>query len=238
MTQQLTLNIGMRDGNSFSSFFVTPENAELLGILKRGFEQHCPQLFLWGKAHAGKSHLLQAYCETYHQKGLMAAYLPLGTCAQYGVRMLNGLENKHLIALDEVDAVIGKRVWEKALMNLSNHCRANGIPLLFAGRTNPRDAKCALADFSSRLLWGPNYQLHVMEGNQCVQAMTWRARQRGFDLSDHVIKYIERHYSNDMETLMRMLERLDAASLIKRRKITREFIREVMQQDKTPELSM
>ena len=46
MQQQLTLNVGIRDGHRFSSFFVTPENAELLGILKRGFEQHFPQIFL------------------------------------------------------------------------------------------------------------------------------------------------------------------------------------------------
>jgi DnaA family protein len=229
MSQQLTLNVGMRDGHRFSSFFVTPENAELLGVLKRGFEQHFPQLFLWGDSLAGKSHLLQACCENYYQQGLRAAYLPLRTCAQYGLRVLSGLEGKHLVVLDELDTVIGQRDWEVALMYLINTCRANNQPLLLAARTNPREMACVLPDLGSRLLWGPDYRVHVMREEQCMQAMAWRAHQRGFELPAHVIKYIERHYPHDIAALMTMLNRLDAASLTEGRKITREFIRAVMQ---------
>lgn len=228
MNQQLTLNVGMRDGHRFSSFFVTPENAELLGVLKRGFEQEFPQMFLWGDTLAGKSHLLHACCDNYYQQGLMAAYLPLKTCAQYGVRMLAGLENKHLVVVDELDAIIGQRDWEEALVHLINACRANAQPLLFAARTNPREMECVLPDFASRLLWGPDYRVHVMSDEQCIQAMRWRAHQRGFELPAHVVKYIERHFPHDIITLMSMLDRLDTASLTKGRKITREFIREIM----------
>lgn len=228
MTQQLTLNVGMREGHRFSSFFVTPENAELLGVLKHGFEQHFPQLFLWGEPQSGKSHLLQAYCEEYFRRGLMAAYLPLSDCARYGVRVLEGVESKHLVAVDDLDAIIGQCDWEIALMNLINTCRSNGQPLLLAARSNPREMPCVLPDFASRLLWGPDYRLYPVQGEQCIQAMAWRAHQRGFELPEKVMKYIERHYPYDMATLMAMLERLDAASLTRGRKITREFIREVM----------
>lgn len=227
--QQLTLNVGMRDGHRFSSFYVTPENAELLGLLKHGLEQQFPQLFLWGEAHTGKSHLLQACCEDYHQRGLLAAYLPMEHCAHYGGRMLSGLENKHLIALDDLDAIIGQREWEINLMNLINTCRANNQPLLMAARTNPREMNCVLPDLASRLLWGPDYRVHAVHDEQAVQAMAWRAHKRGFELPENVMKYIERHYPRDIATLMAMLDRLDAASLSRGRKITREFIREVMQ---------
>lgn len=227
--QQLTLNVGMRDGHRFSSFFVTPENAGLLGILKRGFGQYFPQMFLWGETQSGKSHLLQACCQQHYAAGLLAAYIPLGQCAPYGSRMLQGLENKHLIALDELDAIVGQRDWELALMNLINTCRANGQPLIMAARTNPREMVCTLPDFASRLLWGPDYRVHPVSTEYCIQAMAWRAHQRGFELPDNVMKYIERHYSRDMPTLMALLDRLDVASLRRGRKITREFIREVMQ---------
>ena len=228
MNQQLTLNVGIRDGFRFSSFFVTPENAELLGILKRGFEQYAPQVFLWGDALAGKSHLLQACCDNYYQQGLMAAYLPLNTCAKYGSRVLVGLENTHLVVIDELDCIIGQRDWEEALMHLINRCRAMNIPLLFAARTNPREMKCVLADFASRLLWGPNFRVYTLSEAQCMQAMAWRAHQRGFELPAHVMKYIERHYPHDMKTLMALLNRLDEVSLTRGRKISRELIREVM----------
>lgn len=228
--QQLTLNVGMRDGHRFSSFYVTSENAELLGILKRGFEQLFPQLFLWGEAQAGKSHLLQACCEQYYQQGLLAAYLPLEQCARHGSRLLVGLEKKHLIAVDELDVIIGQHDWEIALMNLINTCRANNQPLIMAARTNPREMRCALPDFASRLLWGPDYRMYPVRDEQCIQAMAWRAHKRGFELPENVMKYIERHYPQDMATLMAMLDRLDAASLSRGRKITREFIREVMQE--------
>lgn len=228
MSQQLTLNVGIRDGHRFSSFFVTPENAELLGILKRGFEQHFPQIFLWGETMAGKSHLLQACCDNYHQQGLRVAYLPLQTCSQYGLRILSGVESKHLVIIDELDSIIGQRDWEEALTFLINACRANQQPLLFAARISPREMACALPDFASRLLWGPDYRVHVMREEQCIQAMAWRAHQRGFDLPTHVMQYIQRHYPNNMQTLITLLDRLDAASLVRGRKVTREFIREVM----------
>ncbi len=128
MSQQLTLNVGRRDGFRFSSFFVTPDNAELLGILKNGFEAHFPQIFLWGDAQVGKSHLLQAYCHHYYQRGLMAAYLPLSTCAQYGTRMLVGLETKQLVVIDDLDSIIGKRDWEEALMHVRIAFRFVCIP--------------------------------------------------------------------------------------------------------------
>lgn len=234
MTQQLTLNVGMREGHRFSSFFVTPENAELLGVLKRGFEQDFPQIFLWGETQAGKSHLLQAYCELYYRQGMMAAYLPLSSCAQYGIRVLAGVESKRLVAVDELDTIIGQRDWEVALMNLINTCRANNQPLIMAARTNPREMQCVLPDFASRLLWGPDYRVHPVHDEQCLQAMAWRAHKRGFELPEHVMKYIERHYPHNMATLMAVLDRLDAASLTRGRKITREFIREVMQGFQAP----
>ena len=199
-----------------------------MGILKRGFEQYAPQVFLWGDALAGKSHLLQACCDNYYQQGLMAAYLPLNTCAKYGSRVLVGLENKHLVVIDELDCIIGQRDWEEALMHLINRCRAMNIPLLFAARTNPREMKCVLADFASRLLWGPNFRVYTLSEAQCMQAMAWRAHQRGFELPAHVMKYIERHYPHDMKTLMALLNRLDEVSLTRGRKISRELIREVM----------
>lgn len=228
MMQQLTLNVGMREGHRFSSFFVTPENAELLGVLKHGFEEDFPQIFLWGETQAGKSHLLQAYCERYYERGMMAAYLPLVSCAKYGTRVLAGVAGKHLVAVDELDAIIGQQDWEIALMNLINTCRTNNQPLIMAARTNPREMACVLPDFASRLLWGPDYRLYPVHDGQCLQAMAWRAHQRGFELSEHVMKYIERHYPLNMATLMAVLDRVDAASLTKGRKITREFIREVM----------
>lgn len=231
MAQQLTLNVGMREGHRFSSFFVTPENAELLGILKNGFEYEFPQIVLWGDTEAGKSHLLQAYCARYYQRGLMAAYLPLGRCAQYGTRVLAGIEGKHFVAVDELDAVIGQRDWEVALMNLINMCRTNHQPLMMASRANPREMACVLPDFSSRLLWSADYRVHPVQGEQCLQAMAWRAHQRGFELSEHVMKYIERHYPQNMTTLMALLDQLDSASLTRGRKITREFIREMMQKN-------
>lgn len=235
--QQLTLNVGMREGHRFSSFFVTPENAELLGILKRGFGQYFPQIFLWGEANAGKSHLLQACCEQYFQQGQVAAYLPFSLCARHGTKVLAGIENKHLIALDELDVVIGQRDWEVALMNLINTCRASQRTLIMAARTNPRQMQCVLPDFASRLLWGPDYRVHPVHDEQCIQAMAWRAHKRGFEFPEHVMKYIERHYPRDMATLMAMLDRLDAASLTRGRKITREFIREVMQDSNPAENS-
>ncbi len=231
ISNQLTLNVNLRDGFRFKSFYVAPEseNAEILGILQNiaSFSESS-QNILWGEMHSGKTHLLQACCAKVTDLHDVISYIPLKDMASFGVDVLTGLSFSKLIALDDIDHVIGNKNWEVAIFNLINQCRESGQYLLMSSTQNPRLLDCILPDLASRLIWGGSYQIKALADADKPRALQARAEQRGFKLTDRVIDYLYRRYPRDIESLMMLLDKLDKESLRQKAVITVPFVREVL----------
>ena len=231
MLKQLTLNVALREGSRFSSFYKNSENKDVISILKNfsePFQTSQQQIFLWVGAETGKSHLLQAVCYELAEQGMHASYLPLKVLSLYGLSVLTGLQNTNLIAIDDIDSILGDRAWEEGLFNLINQARISGQRLLFSGSQNPRDLKCNLPDLATRLVWGSCYQLPELSGEEKPMMLKLRAKQRGFDLNDHVIDYIYKRYPRDLNSLLDMLDKLDKESLRQKAKVTIPFVKQVL----------
>jgi len=75
MSYQLSLNLRLKDGSSFSNFLATA-NLEALERLRSMVaaaaqgETREPALFLWGVSGSGKTHLLQAACRLAQEFGV------------------------------------------------------------------------------------------------------------------------------------------------------------------------
>lgn len=224
---QLTLKIALLDGFDFDSFYPMPQNRDALALLHSAFWQPFQQIFLYGEAGCGKSHLLQACCYKAQESSDSASYLSLKQLAPYGARVLEGLDRCALLAIDDLDYIIGNLEWETAVFHLINRCRQNGQPLLFAAHANPHQISCLLPDLGSRLIWGPVYKIYSLEANSAIEAFKWRAYKRGLQIPEHIIKYIKKNFPQDITSLMLILDQLDKASLHKGRKITRTLIQEI-----------
>jgi len=231
--KQLSLNIGLLDHVGFSSFYVSPANKELLALLQTNFWMSFPQLFIFGATASGKSHLLQACCVVAQEVGLSTSYLSLRQLARYGTTVLDGLDHCALIAVDDVGLVMRDPEWEAGVFHLINRCRANNQTLLLAAKKNPRDLNCTLPDLESRFMWGPIYGLEVLNEEEATEAFRLRATLRGFELADNVLAYIRRRFPKDILSLIQLLERLDKASLDRRRKVTVSLIQEIFPVEKT-----
>lgn len=228
--QQLSLNVTLPDGFSFESFCPLPGNEDILTLLQTPFWESFPQLFLFGGAGSGKSHLLQACCYRLQQNFYAATYLSLSELSQFGTGVIDGLDgHSTLLALDDVDSVMGNKAWEEALFHLINRCRERKQALLLSAGQRPYDLDCRLPDLASRLRWGPIYQLQSLDEEQALEVLRWRARIRGFDISEQVIHYIGRHLPHDINSLMQFLQQLDTESLQGGRKITIPFIQQILQ---------
>jgi len=231
-TQQLTLNINLRDGLRFNSFYAEPKspNADVVSVLRSFVASSEPQQnILWGAQHSGKTHLLQACCTKATEEQFSASYIPLKIFKSHGVDILNRLSSSQFIALDDVDCVTGDKEWETALFNLINSTRENQQRLLLSSTQNPRKLQCILADLASRLIWGGSYQLQVLSDADKPKALQTRAEQRGFELSDRVIDYLYRRYPRDIESLMKILNQLDKESLKQKTVITVPFVKQVLE---------
>ena len=230
-SEQLALNVNLKEGLHFESFFTEEgsANSELVTILKSCVDSsEAQQNILWGESLSGKTHLLQACCAKQAENKGSVSYIPLKVLSIYGEEVLKGLTNSSLIVVDDVDSVIGDKIWETALFNLINQTRDKQQRLLLSSKNNPRQLNCVLPDLASRLIWGGSYQLKILSDEDKPKALKARATQRGFDLNDRVVDYLFRHYPRDIESLMDILNKLDEESLRQKTKITVPFVKQTL----------
>ena len=101
--------------------------------------------------------------------------------------------------------------------------------MLISGDESAQQLGISLPDLVSRLSWGLTEQVKPMDDEEKVQALQYRATQRGLFLSDDVVKFLLNRFSRDMSNLIKSLDALDKASIQEQRKITIPFIKEVLQ---------
>jgi DnaA family protein len=224
--QQQVLDFGLAPSRTLEQF-LPGANGVAAGLVAQQAEGRGePQLYLWGGMGSGKTHLLQAACQRAGEHGLTAAYIALLDAPHPGV--LEGLERLGLVALDDVQAVVGQAVWEEALFDLINRLREHAVPLLLAADQPPSALPVALPDLASRLGWGPILRLEGLDDAAKLELLRRRAGERGLILPDEVGRYLLEHLPRDLSSLLEGLERLDRASMERQRKLSLALAREVL----------
>ncbi|MGE8497598.1 MAG: DnaA regulatory inactivator Hda [Pseudomonas sp.] len=228
---QLPLGVRLRDDATFANYY-PGANAAALGYVERLCEADAgwteSLIYLWGAEGVGCSHLLQAACLRFEQRGEQAVYLPLRELSQYGPALLDNLEQCELVCLDGLDGVVGNAEWEEALFHLFNRLRDSGRRLLLAASHSPRELAVDLPDLKSRLTLALVFQLHELSDEDKLRALQLRASRRGLHMSDDVGRFILTRGERSMSALFELLERLDQASLQAQRKLTIPFLKETL----------
>ncbi len=222
---QLALPLQLADHAVFASFHAAG-NETLLATLRRiaagegGFG-----CWLWGGVSTGKTHLLQAVCDS---AGDQSIYVPLAMLADAGPDILDGLAQRHIVCIDDIDAVAGNSAWELALFALFNDLQDQGKQLVVSAAAAPRECGFRLADLASRLSKLPVFQVQALGEAERVAALQLRAGHRGIDLPDDTAVYLLRRVPRDMASLYAMLDRLDLEALRAKRRLTIPFVRDVL----------
>ncbi len=207
--------------------FVSGSNLEALAAVTASTEESL-QVYLWGKEGCGKSHLLQGACRRLSDDGQQVAYIPFAEIKDLDPEMCEGLEEMDVVCLDDVHLIVGQENWQQSVFHLFNRLRDAGNRLLISSACNPSELPLNLPDLKSRLSWGLVLQMSELEEVEKVQALSERARQRGFDLTLEVADYLIKRCPRDMHSLFLMLDRLDEASMQAQRKLTMPFVKKVL----------
>ncbi|MHB8535587.1 MAG: DnaA regulatory inactivator Hda [Sulfuricaulis sp.] len=233
MSHQLSLNLRLKDGSSFSNFLAGP-NREALERLRAavvaaatGDKPSAQMFFLWGADGSGRSHLLQAACRLAQELGVAPVYVPLADAAELSPSFLEDAETAPLVCLDDMERVAGRAEWEMALFTLTERLRAAGGTLIGAASAPPARLAWRLPDLASRLAWGSVYALDSLGDTEKLEAIRLRARHRGFEMPEDVVHYILSRYPRDMHSLFDLLDRIDRASLAQQRRVTIPFLRQL-----------
>ena len=236
MPHQLPLEFKFNNELTFESF-VPGENAELVASLKNiGLTNENSIVYFWGQAGVGKTHLLQALCQSasFHNKPV--AIIPLGlndSGETYAPQMLEGLEKMSLVCIDDIHAIAGNADWESALFHFYNRARDLATPLVICGDQPPSQLNIMLQDLKTRLSWGLVLQLHQINDDEKLKALRYRAKNRGIELNNDVGEYLLHRYSRDMRDLIALLDVLDKASLAEQRRLTIPFVKQFVDEART-----
>lgn len=222
---QLALPLQLADHAVFASYLDTGNETLVATLLEiaNGADRH--GCWLWGSAATGKTHLLQAVCET---AGDRSAYVPLSMLVDAGPRVLEGLESRDLICIDDLQEVVGRPAWEAALFNLCNQVFDTGAQLVVAADAAPRECPIVLADLQSRLAKLPVFQVQALGESGRAKALQLRSRHRGLELPDDTARYLLTRSRRDMASLYELLDRLDKEALRAKRRLTIPFARTVL----------
>ena len=197
--------------------FVVGGNAETVAALTvwRTPENRENSLLLYGESGSGKTHLLRAVAEVYHD----AAATPDLTAVET-------LEHSQgCIAVDNVEAL--SREGERVLFTLFNRLRAVGGRLLTAACQPPQRLPLR-EDLRTRLGSGLVYRLISLADEEKRAALLAQAAARGLLLPPGALDYLLSRAQRDMRHLAALLDALDRHSLEHQRPITRPLLREVL----------
>jgi len=197
--------------------FVVGGNTELLASVCRpvaGF--HCA--WVWGRPGSGKSHLLRAVSQ---ETG--GAFVPANE-----IPNAHGYEVFDRVLIDDIDAWIGDRASEEALLALYNNRLQDGCVLVAAARKPPGELGFALPDLASRLRASACFELLPPSDEAAGAVLQRLAQDRGFELDESVVSFLLSRTDRDLAALLRVLETIDAESLSAQRRVTVPFIKQVL----------
>jgi DnaA family protein len=196
--------------------FVSGGNAEVLAALSAWTPPGSREtsLLLYGESGSGKTHLLRACADVYHD----AAATP--DLAEIEAPGASGC-----VAVDNVEALSG--AGEIALFKLFNRLRADGGRLLTAACQPPQRLSLR-EDLRTRLGSGLVYRLAPLSDEEKRAALAAQAAARALPLPPGALDYLFSRAERDMRRLAAILGALDRYSLEHKRPITLPLLREVL----------
>jgi len=225
--QQLPLGVRIRDRAVFGTY-LPARNAQAVDHLELVAGGHrFETTWICGPQGTGKTHLLQAVC-VQASETVRAAYYPMHELASLGTAVLEELPQLDCLCIDDVDAITGKREWERVLFVVLRDMQERGARLVLSAEVPPALIQWALPDLGSRCSASAVFQLRALDEEEQQEALKLRARVRGVELPDDTARWLQRRYPRDMRTLYDLLDTLDEASLVAQRRLTVPFIRTVL----------
>lgn len=222
---QLTLPLDTAPTTSFDSFHVDEHNRitrDAVQAFVRG-EFDDMQMYLWGSAGTGKSHLLTAACDAYNRQGYRIAYLPGELINHAG--SLEKMERFDLLCIDDLQRL--DHAAEVDLFHLINRCRASGTQLIVTADRKVDELGLSLPDLQTRLAWGLVFHLKPMSEQGLREAFRKEIEWRSLLASEEVLGYVLKRFPRRMNILKQVVDTLDEVSLMEQRRITVPLIKRV-----------
>lgn len=224
--RQLPLGVTLRERARFDTFF-EGENRQLLARLRSLAGGARGIVWIHGSPGCGRSHLLQAVCAE-APRSARSAYLPMRDLRAAGPVVFEGQGELDLLAIDDVDVILGLREFELALFAAYRRVEERGGALVLAATAAPSAYPWAVADVASRYAASEIFGVAALDEAGQLQALRLRAADRGLELPEDTARYLLRRFPRDMTSLGQLLDTIDVAALSAQRRLTVPFVRQIL----------
>ena len=221
---QIPLPVSISEYMTFESFH-SSSNKVVIDSIK---DDKNKLLWIAGLKGSGKTHILQATIN-YMDNGInRLLYLPMRESKDFTPDILDNLDQFDLVAIDDIENVIGDFSWEEQLLILYEELIHTKSRILISSSDTPQGLSFKLPDLASRFSLGLVDRLKPMNEEQMIEAISLHAKIRGFNLPQDVAKYLISRVPRDVSVLVDIIKLLDYESLSKQRKLTIPFIKTVL----------
>ena len=101
--KQLTFPWNKSFHSYFESFYVDPQNEQLIASLKNISINE--NIYIYGLKNSGKTYLLQSLCNEFSKSNKSSLFLPLIDVIKYGVEIIDSIENMDLVCIDGLEII-------------------------------------------------------------------------------------------------------------------------------------
>ena len=228
--KQLIFPFQINQKASFESFFCSPDNHYLLTRLNDVVSSNDPhELIISGEDDAGKSFLIQAICNELGSKGKTFGFIPMKKAINMSVEIFQDLASLDAICIDDLQLILAKGDWEKALFNLINECQQTSCSLFLSlGYTQPLEEVTQLPDLLSRIKRMEFMTLRSVQNEQLKQALKFVTEQLDINIETAELDFLLKHQTRKFSLLVENLHLLDQQAASLKRRITIPLIKETL----------
>lgn len=227
MPKQLDLDLNIKHDASLSDFN-SPNWASIIDMVRQLHAGLIQQLYFYGEADVGKTHLLLAISESFRDSGNTAMYLSLRELVTFDPSIISSLETIEVIVIDDMDAIQGSRQWQEAVFHLINLNQEFGNRLIFASRVPVNQLDFELRDLLSRLSKSPTFQLPSGSDRHNREAILYSVlNRRHWQFDPRITDYLLSHGPLRVGAMLSVLTQLQPLfSNLDRQHVTKAKIAE------------
>ena len=222
-SKQVPLDLVSVPSQDFEHFILADEGAAVVSALKGRLPDFS---YVWGIQGTGKTHGLNA-CRHWQERQMVKSMM-VSAEQMKSVPIENILPTDlQLLLVDDVDVLQGNRDDETLAFNLYNHCKANGVTLIYSASVSPRSDNWCLPDLKSRLNAGQILPLEVLSGPKATLLFEKQLVEKGIAFDSAVIPYVEKHLSSDYPSLCQLLKIIETETLKEKRRLTVPLLKKI-----------